>query len=378
MPAHTNIDSLLASVGIIVNGPNPWDIQIHNRDFYDRLLIDRNLGLGESYMDGWWDCKSLDGFFFRIFRDQGKIRGSFVRSNWLLLDALRARLVNLQSSRRAFEVGRKHYDIGNELFTAMLDPTLSYSCGYWKDAANLNGAQQQKLELCCKKLQLQRGMRLLDIGCGWGGMARYAAERYGVEVVGITVSEQQQIYAQKDCAGLPVQILLQDYRTPLPDPRTFDRIVSLGMIEAVGHKNYRKFLEIASRLLNDDGLFLLHTIGSNAAEMDSYRWLTTYIFPNGEIPSMRQLTDALEHLFIVEDWHNFGTDYDLTLMAWHQNFKNAWPALQKADPKYDERFYRMWSFYLLSCAGNFRARAVQLWQVLLSKKGIVGGLRVPR
>jgi cyclopropane-fatty-acyl-phospholipid synthase len=174
------------------------------------------------------------------------------------------------------------------------------------------------------------------------------------------------------CKGLPVEIRLQDYRE-VNEP--FDHIVSLGMIEHVGSKNYRTYMQTAHRCLKDDGIFLLHTIGSNRSVRTTDPWIEKYIFPNSQLPSIRQLALASEGLFVMEDWQNFGVHYDKTLMAWYQNFDAGWDELKST---YSERFYRMWTYYLLSCAGSFRARKNQLWQIVFSKQGISGGFVPPR
>jgi len=246
---------------------------------------------------------------------------------------------------------------------------MNYSCGYWKDVDNLDDAQDAKLELSCKKLGLKPGMRVLDIGCGWAGFGKYAADKYGVEVVGVTVSKEQKKLAEKLCKGLPVEIRLQDYREL---DEKFDRIISIGMIEHVGKKNYREYMKVSHRCLKENGLFLLHTIGSNISRFTGEPWLDKYIFPNGMLPSVKQLAKAVERLFVIEDVHNFGSYYDTTLMAWYDNFITHWDEIKN---QYDERFYRMWSYYLLCCAGAFRARRNQLWQVVLSKDGVRGGYK---
>lgn len=279
---------------------------------------------------------------------------------------LKAQLFNLQAVSRAFQVGEKHYDTGNDLFVAMLGPSMTYSCGYFKDTENLDEAEDAKLDLICRKLNLQPGQKVLDIGCGWGSFARHAAKNYGVKVVGVTVSKEQKKLAEELCAGLDVEFRLQDYRE-VNDK--FDHIVSIGMIEHVGSKNYRTYMEVARKCLKDNGLFLLHTIGSLKSGSNTDPWIEKYIFPNGSLPSLKQLTTAVEGLFVIEDVHNFGAYYDKTLMAWHKNFINAWPELKN---NYDERFYRMWHYYLLCCAGAFRARSIQLWQLALSPKGVPG------
>jgi cyclopropane-fatty-acyl-phospholipid synthase len=358
---------LLSVAGIKINGNNPWDISVHNDKFYQVVLSQITLGLGESYMDGWWDCDKLDGFFSRVIRAQIQ---NDIKKNWgLVYQVMLARVLNLQSRNRAFQIGEKHYDLGNELFINMLDKRLVYSCAYWQDAQNLDIAQENKLELICRKLGLKPGMKVLDIGCGWGSFGKYAAEKYRVKVVGITVSKEQVELARTLCVGLPVEIRLQDYRDV---NEKFDRVVSVGMIEHVGYKNYRIYMEVVRRCLDADGLFLLHTIGGNKSVKSVDPWINKYIFPNGMLPSIQQLSRAVEGLFVVEDWHNFSADYDKTLMAWYGNLEKNWDNLKL---KYDERFHRMWKYYLLSCAGSFRARSNQLWQIVLSPNGVSGGYK---
>lgn len=351
------VGDLLDRASISLNGTRPGDIHVHDEGFFDRVLAEGSLGLGESYMDGWWDCDALDIFFAKLLSNRQDEKIHPWRDT---LDVLRARVMNLQSRARAREVGRRHYDISTDLYKAMLDRRLIYSCGYWRDAENLDQAQEAKLDLIARKLGLRMGQRVLDIGCGWGGAAAYFAEAYGVSVVGVTISRSQAEYGRKACAGLPVEIRLQDYRDL---NETFDHIVSIGMFEHVGPKNYRSFMESARRCLRPGGLMLLHTIGVETA-LDSFDpWLDRYIFPNAHIPAKRQITDAADDLFIMEDWHNFGPDYDRTLMAWQDRFEQAWPRLSEC---YEDRFKRMWRYYLLSCAATFRTRRNQLWQIVYS------------
>lgn len=352
---------LAAEAGITINGDAPWDIQVLDTRLYRRILTRGSLGFGEAYLDGMWECERLDQLFDKLLRTDAEEKiGSWARVR-LFGEVLRHSLFNLQSDRRAFQVAEQHYDIGNDVFAAMLDPTMSYSCAYWDGADGLEAAQQKKLDMICRKLELKRGELLLEIGCGWGGLARFAAERYGVEVVGITVSKEQQKLARERCAGLPVSIELMDYRDL---SRKFDKIVSVGMFEHVGPKNYRAYFDIAHRALKNDGLFLLHTIGSAVTVAKTDPWIDQYIFPNGKLPSAREIAAAVEGRFLIEDWHNFGPDYDRTLMAWWENFDAAWPELRG---EYGTRFYRMWKYYLMSCAGFFRSRQGQLWQIVLSK-----------
>ncbi|CAI2468635.1 TPA: cyclopropane fatty acyl phospholipid synthase [Serratia fonticola] len=361
--------SLLTEADIIINGHRPFDIQVHNQNFFKRVLKEGSLGLGESYMDGWWDCEQLDEFINRIMK--ADLRNALVSNFKDVIRIMSAKLFNLQSKKRAWIVGKEHYDLGNDLFDLMLDPWMQYSCGYWHTSDDLFQAQEDKLRLICEKLQLAKGMTLLDIGCGWGGLAEYAAKNYGVKVTGITISEEQKKSAEERCKLQDVEIILKDYRDL---DMQFDRIVSVGMFEHVGPKNYNDYFNVVNKNLKPQGIFLLHTIGSNESSNNVDPWINKYIFPNGCLPSILQISNASESKFVLEDLHNFGTDYDKTLMAWHQRFELFWPEIEE---KYSERFYRMFSYYLKSCAGAFRSRNIQLWQFVFTR-GIDGGLRVTR
>ena len=355
----------MSHADVRINGDRSWDIQVHNENFYRRLLVHGSLGLGESYMDGWWDCERLDEFFYKVLK-VGLERK--VVSSWkLFFSVLKTRLSNPQRKSKAFHIGGKHYDRGNDLFRNMLDRRMVYSCGYWKNAATLDEAQEAKLDLVCRKLGLRPGQSVLDIGCGWGSFAKYAAERYDVRVVGITVSKEQVGLGKELCRGLPIEIRLQDYRDV---DETFDRVVSIGMFEHVGPKNYRAYMEVVHRCLANDGLFLLHTIGKNKSVTRQDVWSNKYIFPNGALPSIKLIGEAIEDLFVMEDWHNFGVDYDKTLMAWFENFRNNWLTIKA---HYGARFYRMWKYFLHSSAGLARSRRMQLWQIILSKRGLTNG-----
>ena len=360
------VAGLLGRADIRINGDRPWDMQLHDPAALERALAEGNLGLGEAYMAGAWDCDQLDGFFDHLLRAHLDREVQPARLAW---HALQVRMFNRQSRTRARQVGKAHYDLGNDFYEAMLDPRLAYSCGYWRDADTLAAAQEAKLDLICRKLGLQPGMRVLDIGCGWGSLMGFAAEHYGVQCVGVTVSKEQAAWARERYAGLPLEFRLQDYREL---DETFDAIVSVGMFEHVGRKNHRAYMEVAARCLRDDGLFLLHTIGKNRRDSVPDRWIDKHIFPNGDLPSVGQVGDAIDGLFVAEDLHNFGADYDHTLMAWHANFEAAWPRFADA---LGETFHRKWRYYLLSCAGAFRARELQLWQWVLSKGGVRGGYR---
>ncbi len=359
------VREIFALAGIEINGSNPWDIQVHNKEFYKRALAKVELGIGESYMDGWWDCAQIDEMICKVIR--AKLDEKAKRNFSITYHILLAKIINLQSYKRAFNIGEKHYDLGNDLFQNMLDKRMNYSCAYWENADSLDEAQENKLELICRKLNLKPGMRVLDIGCGWGAFGKYAVEKYDVTIVGITVSKEQVALGKQLCKGLPIEFRLQDYRDL---NEKFDHIVSVGMIEHVGYKNYRTYFEVANKCLNDNGLFLLHTIGNKISEKAADAWMNKYIFPDGMLPSIAQLGKAIENLFIMEDWHNFGADYDKTLMSWFNNINSN---RDKLKDKYSDRFYRMWKYYLLFLAGTFRARRNQLWQIVLSKNGVAEG-----
>jgi len=364
------IQDIFGLADVRIDGNRPWDIQVRNLSFYERVLAGGSLALGETYMDGWWDCEALDQFFFKIM--DARLDKKAKKSKQVLWAILKAKITNAQSRSKAYEIGKRHYDIGNDIFSIMLDKSMNYSCGYWNKAETLDKAQEAKLDLICRKTGLKPGMKILDIGCGWGGFAKYAAEKYDVRVLGITVSREQVEFARKFCKGLPVEIELQDYRKL---KEKFDRIISIGMFEHVGSRNYRAYMKVVRRCLTSDGLFLLHTIAGNSSVSSTDPWINKYIFPNSMLPSAKQITSAAEGVFVLEDWHSFGQYYDKTLMAWYSNFTKNW---DKIKDTYDQRFYRMWTYYLLSCAGSFRSRRNQLWQIVFSKKGIQGGYQIIR
>lgn len=355
------VTHLLKKAGINLNGKNPSDIHISNPKFYSRLLSGGSLALGESYMDGWWSSKNIDQFIYKLLKYNLEKK---VRSFKIIINVIKAKLINLQSIKRAFIVGKAHYDVGNDLYKLMLDENMIYSCAYWKKAKTLKQAQIDKLDLICKKLKLKPGMTLLDVGCGWGGLAKFAAEKYKVKVTGITISKEQYKYATELCKDLPVKILIKDYRKI---NQKFDRIVSVGMFEHVGYKNYKTFMKTMANNLKPDGLFLLHTIGSNSSGIVTDPWIDKYIFPNGVLPSYKRIANAAHKKFIIEDWHNFGLDYDKTLMAWYNNFiQNK----DKLTEKYSDTFIRMWTYYLLASAASFRARKNHVWQIVFSKDSL--------
>lgn len=360
--AERIVTELFAEADIEVNGARPCDIQVHDERFFRRVLKDGTLGFGESYMLGWWDCDDLEELCHRAIRSGTEHR---VRPGiGTLIEVVFGMVLNLQSRSRSKVVAKRHYDLGNDFFGAMLDPAMQYSCAYFHGTADLATAQQLKMELICKKLGLQPGMRLLDIGCGWGGLARYAAQNHGCEVVGITISEQQKAYAERHCEGFPVEIRLQDYRDVDGE---FDAICSVGMLEHVGSRNYDSYMDAACGCLREGGLFLCHTITANEARRRPDPWISRYIFMNSELPTAAQVLQAAEGYFVTEDMHNLGPYYVPTLRAWEAGFMKS---REEFRIEFGEQFVRMWRFYLLSCSGAFRARSLQVFQFLFSRGGI--------
>jgi len=359
----------LADAGVSVGGARPWDLRVVDERFYRRVFECGSLGAGEAYMHGWWECEALDQLTERLLAAPSGARLTGGLPGLLLRCA--DSLVNRQAGRRSRQVGALHYDLRDEMFAHMLGESMNYSCAYWRTATSLDEAQRHKMELIARKLCVSGGERVLDIGCGWGGLARYLAERRGCTIVGVTISRNQAEFGRGFCAGLPVTILELDYRDPeLRRLGPFDRVVSVGMFEHVGRHNHAKFFEIARQALAARGLLLLQTFGRTVpTNVDA--WTDRYIFPNSYIPTMSDLATAVGFSMIMEDWHNFGADYDRTIMAWWARFED-WARC--ASPAPAPSFVRMWRYYLATYAACFRVRnRLQLWQIVFSPAGVRGG-----
>jgi cyclopropane-fatty-acyl-phospholipid synthase len=346
---------ILGLAGIEVNGKNAWDIQVHDDRLWNRIISQRELGLAEAYMDGWWDVESIDQFLTKLLEINVLDKVPFSIS--LVGHAVKSTVLNRQTKAKAAANAKHHYNIGNDLYTRMLDKEMAYSCGYWKSAKTLDQAQIAKFDLICRKLELKPGMKLLDIGCGWGGLLRYAAKNYGIIGTGISPADNQIELARAKNGKLKIEYLQMDYRDL---SGKFDRIVSVGMMEHVGPKNLETFFNKCISLLAPDGMMLHHTIASNETKQVTDPFFDRYIFPGGVLPSLAQISKAVEKKVIIEDVHNFGPDYEKTLLAWHARINKRWSEI----PNYDERFRRMWNYYLLSSAAGFRARHIQLLQVV--------------
>jgi cyclopropane-fatty-acyl-phospholipid synthase len=365
MDQKSELAPYLEQAGITINGPNAWDPQVKDERLWTRLYAQGSLGLGEAYMDGWWECDDLAEFFNRIV---GADLGNKVRvTPNLIWQIFQSKFLNMQTISRSKRVAKMHYN-ETEAYKASLDKRMVGSCGYWPEGVtNVDEAQEAKLDMICRKVQLKKGETVWDIGCGWGGFMGFAAEKYGANCVGVTVSPDQAAYGRERYKGLPVEFQVKDYRE---FQGKADKIVSMGMFEHVGYKNYRPYFETARRVIKEDGLFLLHSIGSPISTTTIDPWIEKYIFPGGVLPSIKQVGEAIEGLFTIIDVHNFGPDYDKTLVAWWENFRAKWPQPQTPE---QWRFFRMWQYYLLCCAGGFRSRTIQLWQFVLSTRGVPEG-----
>jgi cyclopropane-fatty-acyl-phospholipid synthase len=371
LSASNAVEDLFALADVRFDGARPWDIQVRDPRLFRRILANGSLGFGEAFMDGDWDCDALDQLFDRLI--SARVGERLGMTPPLALMMLAARFSNRQSVARARRVAKVHYDLPTDIPEATYDKRVTGSCAYWKGADTLDQAQENKLDLICRKVGLRAGQKVFDIGCGWGSFMGFAAEKYGAHCTGVTVSGEQVAYAKRRYAGLPVEPLLMDYRT-YRGPKV-DAVVSVGMFEHVGSKNYRTYFECARRLLKDDGIFLLHTIWENVRHPVIDPWQDKYIFPNGDLPSLGEITSAVEGLFVVEDVQNFGADYDKTLMAWNANFQSRRVEMAA---RHGDRFCRMWEYYLLQNAGAFRCRHISVGQMVLTPRGLRGGYEAVR
>ncbi|MEI6038929.1 MAG: cyclopropane fatty acyl phospholipid synthase [Actinomycetes bacterium] len=352
--------SILEKAGVSVNSSEPWSIHVHNEKLWDRVVSQHQLGMGEAYIDGWWDCENIDQMLTRLLSID--VLDLLRPSPTVLFHGMKSTFLNRQTKSKAAKNAKHHYNIGNELYKRMLDKEMAYSCGYWKDAKTLNQAQVNKFDLICRKLKLEPGMSLLDIGSGWGGLLRHAVKNYGVVGFGITPADEQIRLAKEKSKGLNITFIQQDYRDLTGQ---FDRVVSVGMMEHVGPKNLGKFFQTCDALLKPDGIMLHHTISSTYTKSSTDPYFDRYIFPGGVIPSPAQISKASEKKFIIEDLHNFGLDYDRTLLEWYKNINKKWEEI----PQYDLKFRRMWNYYLLASAAGFRARNLNLVQMVFRKNG---------
>ena len=357
---YVTVQDFLQQADIRVDGSRPWDIKICHPDFFKCIMQQGLLGLGESYMDGWWECERVDILIYKFLT--GRLDEYLPIHLHNILNLFSAKLLSLKPDHVSLTSGNKEHEIGYDIFAVMLDNYMQYSCGLWREGTSLDEAQTAKLQMICEKLQLSPGMRILDLGCGWGGTAEYMARHYGVYVEGITDSTEQQKVAQARCRDLDVTIMLGDFHDCIDDQ--FDRIISLGTLQNIELRNYQAFFKRIANSLNPDGRCLLQSIGKDQFVNHVGLWINKYIFPRGCLPSEEQIVRSTQPYLHIEDWINLGGDYDKTFMSWEKRINDAWPELKD---NYSPRFKRMLDYYLCSCAGFLRAKKLNMWQMVFSR-----------
>ena len=373
MNAEKFVRDLFSQVEIEVNGSNPWDPQVHNPAAYNMMVSRGSVGLGETYMHGYWDCEQLDQFFARVTSvDLRKL----IPVNFPTVSlAVGAYLKNRQLPKAAWEVGRMHYDLPDEVWEATLDSAMTGSCAYYRNPTDtLEEAQLNKCRMTLDKVGLKSGHSLLDIGVGWAAFSGLAAQEYGAHPIGITVSEGQKAYIHKRY-GEAIDVRVNPWQeTELREP--VDCIVSAEMFEHVGSDNYRSFFEFCRRSIKEDGLMNLHTIVRHTPSKHIDPWMDKYIYPGGCIPTLGQITTAVHGLFHVVDVHDIGGHYPATLRAWMDNFRRNWDSVKSLgsarlgmDP---EVFCRMWLYHYMASAGGFMSSRISVHQIVLSPNGVPG------
>jgi cyclopropane-fatty-acyl-phospholipid synthase len=361
------VETFLNECEIQIDGANQGDIIVKDDRFYSMCINYGELGFGESYMYGYWDSKNLYETLYNGIKNCHKV--SYMNLNSIAFNRyFNNMFYNNQTIDKASADVQAHYNKGNDLYERMLDKTnMQYTCGFFQDTNDLETAQIQKLNIIAQKLNLKPGEKLLDIGCGWGNLINFMTTNYGVKGIGITISsEQLKFCKEKYKDNKNAEFLLIDYRN-IPDDMKFDKIVSVGMFEHVGKKNFEEYFDIVYKHLNDDGLALIHTMGQQSKMINATahsEWIDKYIFPGGEIPDWEDLSKIISKRFFIHDWHNFGKYYARTFEAWYNNINKRWNEI----PNYNEEFRRMWNFYLVSFIVNFDLCRLLLFQILISKK----------
>jgi cyclopropane-fatty-acyl-phospholipid synthase len=350
----------------------PLHLIIHNPDTCDRLLAFGTLGFCEAYMDGWWNeandnLVELIGLFHRSnVYAKARNRITIALALKIITQRLQTVPILIQNSRKNVQ---HHYDLGNDFYQQFLDPTMTYSCGYQRqETDSLEQMQRQKYELICRKLALQPGESLIDIGCGWGGMLIYAAEHYGISGTGVTLSEPQaklaREYIKQRGLSDQLKIIIADYREVQGQ---YDKFVSIGMFEHVGKGNFATFMQKIFQLLTPNGIGLLHTIVTQSNERNG-AWVDKYIFPGGYAPQLHELTQNLWAAKLsVAHCENLKPHYAETMKRWAANLTTNRTTIAALDPRYDERFLRMWYLYLQSFEASFRYGGLHVYQLLFYK-----------
>lgn len=350
------------------SGQPSAEVVFQRKGVLRRVLADPAMAFGEAYMDGDWNPGQggLAAVFRLYFANAGEVTDSLLSR---LAGGLIRRVREANSRFSAQKNIHHHYDVDSELFREFLDPDMQYSCAYFEtDDTTLADAQRAKCAHIGRKLRLSPGDRVLDIGCGWGGMALYLAETYDVEVVGLTLADDQYQLAceRAEARGLAdkVKFKQEDYRLQTD---SFDAIVSVGMFEHVGRPQYQIYFNQVRRLLKPGGRSLIHSIGRTSQPAPTNRnWITRYIFPGGYIPALSEITPRVEKAgLIVADIEVLRRHYARTLSCWNANFQARREVFAN---RLGERFCRMWEFYLLSCEGAFRWGDLVVFQVQLGRE----------
>lgn len=338
----------------------------------NKLMTSTSIALGEAYMDG--NLEIEGDLYFALNHFLGQM-DQFSTAG----DVLTKLTHNPLTKKRQAEEVQSHYDIGNDFYSLWLDETMQYSCAYFEDEnTTLYEAQMNKIHRILDKLYLKEGMRLLDIGCGWGYLLLEAAKKYKIKGTGITLSHEQyekfQERIKENHLEDYLEVKLMDYRDLPKSGLEFDRVVSVGMVEHVGRENYQLFNDCVDSVLAQGGLFLLHFI-SGMDEKPGDAWMSKYIFPGGMLPSLREMiSDMTDDKFHVLDVENLRMHYNKTLLEWDKNFRAKLPIIRQ---KFDERFIRMWDLYLNGCAAAFANGMMDLHQILATK-GINNDLPMTR
>lgn len=352
------LTTLLREANIEPNGASPWDPQIKDERFYRTVLLRGSVGLGDAYLNGWWECADISGFILRIIKSGIHLRVPRVD---IFLRRLRFGLIDAQNRIRSKRVAELHYDEDPYIFEVMLGSTNSYTCARWKGVITLDAAQQQKMDLLCKKAGLSSGMTVLDIGSGWGGFLAYAAERYQVRGIGLTISKTQLDYARKRYGNLPVEFRLQDYRDFVGG---VDAVVSICVIEHVGSDHYREYFQkVRETLTREDGFFAMQCILACDTQARMDPWTEKHIFPNGILPTLERIENAVEGILHIVDREFFRDDYVRTFSAWYENLvrnKNAIIA------RCGVRYFRKYEYYLCLYIAGFGSGRIDVGQFVLS------------
>lgn len=362
---NTKLQIINNKTSTISTNNNP-DIIVNNNNFYTKLLKHGEIGLGESYVDKDWDSNNLEETLYNLIINQKKIENAIIKNSPnLIIKKLLDIPSDIFSTDNTKNDIKFHYDIGNKLYENMLGKSMLYSCAYfYKQGLSLDEAQYAKLDLIAKKLNLKEGMRVLDIGCGFGTAAIYLSKKFNVNILGISLSKEQINYFNSIYTGTQVQVIYKDYRELTREHNnSYDCIYSIGMFEHIGINNHIDYYNKCFKLLKTNGTMLIHTIVSNKRLYSHNSWITKYIFPGAELPHISDFTKKYTDNWLLQDLQCIGKSYSKTLLAWKKNINDS-----SVFNNYDDKFKRTWNYYLLLCSAAFRAREITVFQLVYFKK----------